>query len=76
MGAENDPRALVDQILDGWQSCAHTCIVRDPAILQWDVEINPDQHFSICELQISNCFFIEHRLSQITAPPDGGAVLS
>jgi hypothetical protein len=61
VGAENDSRALIDKILDGWQSGAHTCIVGDPAILQRDVEINPDQYFLILELHISNCFFVEHR---------------
>jgi hypothetical protein len=76
VGAENDPRALVDQILDGWQSGAHTCIVCYPAILQRDVEINTDQYFSTLELHILNGFLIEHRLSQITAPPEGGAALS
>jgi hypothetical protein len=44
MGGENDFRAFLDQKLDGRYGSAQAGVIRDRAVLHWDIEINADKN--------------------------------
>ena len=44
MAAQDDLSAIVDQLLDGGQSCIDAVLVGDDTVLHRDVEIAADKH--------------------------------
>jgi hypothetical protein len=60
MRAENDSCAVIEQVLNGWQSCGDAGIISNLAILNWDVEINPYENFLAFNIQVGDNLLIEH----------------
>jgi len=54
MGGENNACALVDGILNGGNGGGDACVVRHPAILDRDVEVDADENFFTTQIEIAN----------------------
>jgi hypothetical protein len=52
MGGEHHPGAALAQLLDGGQGGADASVVGHPAIVERHVEVHPDEHALVCDVEV------------------------
>ena len=68
MGAQDQPGAAFDEIVQGRQGSPDTGVIADPAVVQGDVEIDPHQDAFAVEIEVTHGLFLHTVAPRVSQP--------